>query len=94
MPPPKSVFVPVLVTSVAVAVAAGMVVMATFDIRLRDDEVALQAPEHTAMTATVTQIPTQQWHKNSNDNTRNFCTGKVRICRAKVLICHGRRYKI
>ena len=68
MPPPKSVSAPVLVTSVAVAVAAvaavavaaGMVGMATFDIRLRDDEVSLKAPEHTAMTATVTQIPTQQ----------------------------------
>ena len=60
LPPPKSVFAPVLVTSVAVAVAAGVVVMATFDIRLRDDEVSLKAPEHTAMTATVTQIPTQQ----------------------------------
>ena len=58
MPPPKSVFAKVLVTSVAVA--AGVVVMATFDIRLRDDEVALQAPVHTAMTATMTQIPTQQ----------------------------------
>ena len=56
LPPPKSVFAPVLVTSVA----AGMVVMATFDLRLRDDEVAAQAPVHTAMTATVTQIPTQQ----------------------------------
>ena len=56
--PPKSVFAPVLVTTVAVA--AGMVAMATFDLRLRDDEVAAQAPVHTAMTTTVTQIPTKQ----------------------------------
>ena len=60
MPPLKSVFSPVLVTTVAVAVAAGMVVMAMFDLRLRDDEVAAQAPVHTAMTTTVIQIPIKQ----------------------------------
>ena len=64
LPPLKSVFSPVLVTTVAVAVAvavaAGMVVMAMFDLRLRDDEVAAQAPVHTAMTTTVIQIPIKQ----------------------------------
>ena len=53
---PKSVFAPVLVTTVAVAAGT-----ATFCLRLCDDEApAAQAPVHTAMITTVTQIPMQQ----------------------------------
>jgi Flp pilus assembly protein protease CpaA len=55
-----SVLAPVLVTTVAVAVAAGMVVMAMFCLRLRDEEAAAQAPVHTAMTTTVMKIPIKQ----------------------------------
>ena len=48
-----------LVTTVAVA--AGTVDVEMFCLRLRDDEApAAQAPVHTAMTTTVTQIPIQQ----------------------------------
>jgi Flp pilus assembly protein protease CpaA len=50
----------VLVTTVAVAVAAGMVVMAIFGLRLRDEEAAAQAPVHTAMTTMAMKIPIKQ----------------------------------
>lgn len=56
---PRSFFAPVLVTTVAAA--TGTVVVVTFCLRLRDDEApAVQAPVHTAMTATVIQVPMQQ----------------------------------
>ena len=92
--PPKSVFAPVLVTTVAVA--AGMVAMGMFDLRLCDDKVAAQTPVHTAMTTTVTQIPTKQ-SGTRTPMTITTITALVALVKPvkqknfKKIMCHGRR---